>query len=306
MSGLVLVGAGPIGVDAAKACVALGIVDGVVAVADIDPGVRAAAAAAFGCGVVPVARDLPAPDGADVAVLAFSSSAAETAPAAEGLVARGYHVVTTCEELSDPSRPERGELDRAARAAGRAVVATGANPGFVMDGLALAVARGSAGVSAVRVSRRVDTSTRRPQLVAKTGRGLTESEFRTRAAAAAIGHVGLAASARLLASGLGWRLGEVDELIEPVLGGDQCVAGLHQRATGRDDAGRVVTLDLVMTWGLSEPVDRIEVDGTPPLVAEIVGGYPGDEGTTARVVRAVEACGRLGAGFHLPTAFIGD
>jgi hypothetical protein len=147
--------------------------------------------------------------------------------------------------------------------------------------------------------RRVDTSTRREQLVAKTGRGLTEEVFRTQVTAGKLGHVGLGASARLLAAGLGWELEGVEELIEPVLAGDESVAGLHQRATGRDGAGRVVSLDLIMAWGLGGAVDRVEVDGSPPLVAEIIGGYPGDEGTTARVVRAVAACHVLEPGFHV-------
>jgi 2,4-diaminopentanoate dehydrogenase len=297
---LVLVGAGRVGVDAAKACRALGVVHAVAAVADTSLEARNRAGVELSCDVVSAAGDLPEGGGADVALLAFSSSAQETATVAEALLGRGYHVVTTCEELSDPDRPERERLDRMARSVRRNAVATGANPGFVMDGFALAVARGSAAVTGVRVTRRVDTATRRDRLVAKTGRGLTEAEFRSRAGAGGIGHVGLAASARLLAAGLGWRLVAVDELIEPVLGGDEAVAGLHQRATGRDGDGRVVTLDLVMAWGLTGPVDRIEVDGIPPLVAEIIGGYPGDEGTTARVVRAVEACSSLQPGFHLP------
>lgn len=299
MNGLVLVGAGPIGIDAARGCVALGVADAIVAVADTDPAAQVVAAEMFRCPVVATAADLPEAGAVDVAVLAFSSSATATAAVAADMLGRGWHVVTTCEELSDPLRPERDRLHRAARAARRAVVATGANPGFAMDGFPLAIAQGSAGVSAVRVMRRVDTSTRRQPLVAKTGRGLTETAFRAQAAAGELGHVGLRASARLLAVGLGWDVDSVEEVIEPVLAGDESVAGLHQRATGRDAAGRVVSLDLVMTWGLAGAVDRVEVDGSPPLVVEIVGGYPGDEGTTARVVRAVAACRTLEPGVHL-------
>lgn len=299
MSRLVLIGAGPIGIDAARECVALGVADAVAAVADTDPAARAAASEAFGCPVVADAADLPELDTTGVALLAFSSSAEATAAVAAAMLEREWHVVTTCEELSDPSRPECDRLDRAARLVRRAVVATGANPGFAMDGFPLAIARGSVDISAVRVTRRVDTSTRREQLVAKTGRGCTEPAFRSQAARGELGHVGLGASARLLAAGLGWRLGELDELIEPVLAGDDSVAGLHQRVKGSDASGRMVSLDLVMAWELGGTVDRVEIEGFPSLVAEIVGGYPGDEGTTARVVRAVGACHTLEPGLHL-------
>lgn len=296
---LLLVGAGPVGVAAAAAAVADGVVSGVAAVVDPDEEARRRAEQRFACHATADLESAGEAATGDWALVAFSSRASATAAAIRRLLQHGYSVVTTCEELSDPAAPEASELEAAAHQRQRVVIATGANPGFVMDRLVVAAAGGCRGVRSVRVSRRVDTAGRRGPLVAKTGRGRSPAEFHEGVARGVIGHVGLGASARLVAAGLGWMGGEYQETIAPVVGGDGSVEGLSQRGTLTTSEG-TIELDLVMAWGVEEPGDIIEIAGEPPLRLVVAGGYHGDSGTTAQAVNAIAVGRWLPPGFHRP------
>ncbi len=298
MSRLVLVGAGPIGISAAAAAVADGVVDRVRAVADPDAEARQAAMGRFGAEGYARAAELPEAEEGDWALVAFSSRAAVTAPVILRLVGIGYHVVTTCEELARPDQHVKEAVRSAAVSDGRRVIATGANPGFVMDRLVVALAAGARAVHRIDVTRRLDTAQRRAPLVARTGRGLTPDEFAAQVAARRLGHVGLMASAKLVARSLLWPTGDVNETIEPVLDGDGKVAGLHQRAVLRTPEGGVLDFDLVMAWDVADPRDSIHVHGSPEIRVEIPGGYHGDEGTTAQVVNAIGRYNQVPPGFY--------
>jgi len=300
MSRAILVGAGPIGVAAAAGAIDEGVVTGVSGVVDRDPEARATAAARFGAAGYSGVAEIPEAAEGDWVIAAFSSSAEVVAAEIIRLVALGYHVVTTCEELSWPPRHVREAIRTSAVSGGRRVVATGANPGFVMDRLPLAAAGGVRSIRSIRVERRVDTSTRRGPLVAKTGRGLGPEEFERLAGEGSLGHVGLDVSVRLLARGLTWPTHDVVETIEPVIGADGSVAGLHQRAVLRTPEGGVLDFDLTMAWEVDRPGDAIIVDGEPQLRVEIPGGYHGDTGTTAQVVNAIGRHTDLAPGFYRP------
>lgn len=294
-----MVGAGPVGMAAARAAVEDGIVERLTMV--VDPSVDARTRAARELGAEPLASlvELPAPATDGVAVVAYSSHAALVSPALIRLVGLGYHAVTTCEELADPTGELAGELTASAKAAGRSLIVTGANPGFAMDRLPLLLAASARRVMRVEAHRRLDTRARRRPLVEKTGYGLTPAEFTAGVEAGRLGHVGLEVSARLLAEGLGWPPAPVASSIEPVLGGDR-VTGLHQTAS-LESNGRSILLDLTMAWGILRPRDLILVDGDPPLRVELSGGYHGDLGTTAQVLTALRLVRHLPAGFYRPT-----
>ncbi len=300
MPGLVIVGAGPIGSWGATAAVADGVVDAVAAVVDPNPEARAQLIAATGAPGFASTVELPPARPGDRALVAFSSQAEKVAPEIVRLVSNGYHVVTTCEGLAWAPRHVWDAMHTSARSDGRVIIVTGTNPGFVMDRLPLLLAGASRNVRHVRVLRRVDSATRRPTLVAKTGRGLTVEEFRRRLAAGTVGHKGLDASARLIARGLLWPYHDVALHIEPILDGDVIVGADHRAELNTGD-GRSIELRLTIAWNLADPVDRIEIDGEPPLLVELTGGYPGDEGTTAQVVAALRRCADLKPGFYRPT-----
>jgi 2,4-diaminopentanoate dehydrogenase len=296
---LLIVGAGEIGTAAAQAALADGVVTGIVGAVDPDPDAREQLRQMFGTPGYANSADLPPAREGDLALVAFSSRAEVVAPEIVRLVSVGYHVVTTCEELAWPERHVLQALETSARTDSRVVVVTGANPGFVMDRLPLLAALASRHVRSVAVIRRVDTSTRRDRLVAKTGRGLSVDEFERAVKEGTVGHAGLVASGRLIASGLGWQSHDTRETIEPVLA-DGVVAGLRQQAVIRTPDRNEIRLEMEMVWGAVDPLDRVVVDGDPPITLEIAGGYHGDTGTTAQVLTALANCHQLAPGFYRP------
>jgi 2,4-diaminopentanoate dehydrogenase len=296
---LVLIGAGPVALAVALAALEDGVAKSVAAVIDPADPARRAAVDRVGGSPYRSIYDLPVGVG-DLAVAAFSSRANEVAPVAARAMELGCHVVTTCEEMADPPPRMRAELAGVADRTRRSLVVAGANPGFAMDRLPLTLAAGCRNIRSVQVLRRVDTSTRRPPLVAKSGYGLTTDAFEAGVQAGTVGHVGLEVSARLLAEGLGWSVGRMNSSIEPVIAGDGLVAGQHQILELASEGGCTITLDLTMVWQLPDPSDRIRFEGAPGLNVEVLGGYPGDEGTTAQVVRALAHVHELAPGFYRP------
>jgi 4-hydroxy-tetrahydrodipicolinate reductase len=149
----------------------------------------------------------------------------------------------------------------------------------------------------VDVRRVVDTNQRRLPLQRKVGVGMTVEEFRARAEAGALGHVGLRQSAALLAAGLGWSIDAYEETLEPVVAaaGTQTglglvpaggVIGQHQRASVLSGGRKVITYELIMAAGAA-PTDAITIDGEPALRQVIEGGVNGDIGTEAVIVNLV-------------------
>jgi 4-hydroxy-tetrahydrodipicolinate reductase len=296
---LVLVGAGPVGIAAARAALDDGVARRMVAVVDRDQGAAGEGARILGGRPLDSVEGLPAGDARSAAILAFSSRGEQTVPVARALVDNGFHVVTTCEQLADPTSQITESLDRLARSAERSIVVTGANPGFAMDRLPVLLASACRNVTSVEVRRVVDTATRRGPLLSKTGRGLTTDDFDRRVAEGAVGHVGLVASARLVAAGLGWDpSGEAEEQIDPVLDG-AFVSGIHQTVRVSSTEG-TVNLELTMAWHTPDASDTVIIEGEPPLRVVIPGGYHGDLGTSAQVVAGMRACLAMAPGIHLP------
>jgi 4-hydroxy-tetrahydrodipicolinate reductase len=244
----------------------------------------------------------PAVPGTDAVVLLCTGSSLERVlPQLLECVAAGYHVVSTCEELSHPwhTHPElAGELAAAATGHGVTVLGTGVNPGYAMDFLPITLTAAAQTVSHVAVHRVQDAGTRRVPLQRKVGAGMSRAEFDQAAAAGLVRHVGLAESAWSIADALGWRLHEVTETLEPVLAPRELasalgpvpaghVAGVRQVARGHDGTGERVLLTLEMAVGLDRPRDEVRISGVPDLRAEIPGGLPGDLATAAVVVNSV-------------------
>ena len=202
----------------------------------------------------------------------------------------GANVVSTCEELSYPwfRHPELAkQLDAEAKANGVTLLGTGVNPGFVMDTLAVTLSGVCQQVARVRLTRVVDVSTRRIQLQRKVGVGLKVEEFEAKVASGRFGHVGLKESCWLVAEGLGWRLDDLQEHIEPVVGPDGLACGMHQSATGMMRGETVIEALVHMSTQAERPRDEIELAGTPNVHMLIEGGIPGDVATAAVIVNAI-------------------
>jgi 4-hydroxy-tetrahydrodipicolinate reductase len=238
-----------------------------------------------------------------VVLHATSSRIADVLPEVEAAVRAGWHVVSTCEELAFPELDHADEaraLDRLCEEHGVAVVGTGVNPGFVLDRLPALLAQVVGDVRHVHGHRVVDVAGRREALQRKVGAGLSVEDFEEAAERGAIGHVGLAQSAALVAeSCLGLEEYEVDEEIEPLVAEEDVggpvplrageVAGVHQAARVFSEDREVVRLEVTLAVGADSPRDEIDIDSDPPVRLHIEGGLAGDAATAHAVVNAVPA-----------------
>ena len=110
------------------------------------------------------------------------------------ILAAGLDVVSTAEELSFPwlsHSDEAKKVDAAAKRAGKTVLGTGVNPGYLMDSLPLFLTAICQQVDRIEVIRVINASTRRGPFQAKIGSGLSVDEFERKMAAGRMGHVGL-------------------------------------------------------------------------------------------------------------------
>jgi 4-hydroxy-tetrahydrodipicolinate reductase len=239
---------------------------------------------------------------ADVAVLSTTSSAKALRAQALALVQKKLHVITTCEELAFPVPANDAvfkDLDRAAKRKKVSILGTGVNPGFAMDVLPLMLTAPCRKVNRVVVTRVVDAATRRLPLQRKVGAGLNLAQFRRALTEGSVRHVGLPESVHMIAAGLGFKLGKVDESIEPAIAPRDLdteflrvpagnAAGIKQSARGYFKSGELaVSLDLHMYVGAENPRDHVMIDGEPPIDMTIAGGVAGDLATAAIAVNAI-------------------
>jgi 4-hydroxy-tetrahydrodipicolinate reductase len=291
---VVCVGLGAIGEGALVECLCR---DDIELVAAVDPA--RAGERVDGVDVLGSIEQLDGVD-ADVAIVATGSHVPSVAADIIRLTELGLHVVSSCEALVYPwlSHAEvAAELDDAARRNGRAVAATGVNPGFIMDVLPVVALSVCIGPTSIDVTRNVNLDRRRPQLPAKLGVGCTEAEWQRRAAGPGLGHAGLEESAAVCAVGAGWSVEDVRFERSPIVEGET-VVGIREVAEVDAGEGRSVRLELVFRLG-GEDVDRIVVDGEAG-VAVTLEGVHGDRATVARLVQAASVVSQVPAGLRLP------
>ena len=234
----------------------------------------------------------------EVTVVTVSSAVEVIGPVLETCVSYGSHVVTTCENLADGESAQLDPgFDERARKAGVVVLATGVNPGFAMDRLPVMLAQATRNIRRIRVSRVVNASTRRTQLQAKIGVGVSPSDFAEGVKNGTIGHAGLSASLRLVAKGVGIGLDKTTEVFSPVVAatsthsshcGDVIagsVRGIYQIARGFKQSREVITLELTMALDELAARDTIDIVGEPPI--HFSGELPGDSCTVATVLSAI-------------------
>jgi 4-hydroxy-tetrahydrodipicolinate reductase len=316
---VVLVGLGPIGLEVGKAVIGrerieiLGAADPAPALAgrSLSEALQTPSAPAVridGDAAALYARSASTRQKRDVVLLCTGSRLESVVSQIEQAVEAGFHVVSTCEELSYPELKHAAlarRVDQKAAAKGVAVLGTGVNPGLVMDRLALAAAAACVRVDRVKVTRVVDAAKRRGPLRAKVGAGLSREEFASGVAARKLGHVGLSESAAIIALGLGLPIHEITETIEPVIAEKETdgvppgrVLGLHQIALVQAGDEVRVALDLTMAVGVADPADSIEITGDPPVSLRVSGGFHGDRATVGCVVNAIPFIVHATPGLH--------
>lgn len=251
-------------------------------------------------------------DGADVAVITTVSEFPALKPLLEQVLQKRLNVVSTCEELSYPwqTHPDLSKaVDAQAREQGVSVLATGVNPGFLMDFLPTAATAVCREVHKIRIERIQDATFRRIPFQQKIGAGLSVEAFEQRVSTRKLRHVGLTESMHMIAARLGWRLDRTEDIIEPVLAQTEVSAGVGTirpgMATGVSQIGRgyidgeaVLTLVFRATIGEQQPRDRVIIEGTPELTLTIPGGVNGDIATCSIVVNAIPSVVNAPPGLH--------
>jgi 2,4-diaminopentanoate dehydrogenase len=216
------------------------------------------------------------------------------------LLARGSHVISTCEELAYPVDQDiRESLQKTARSHAVTLLGTGVNPGFVMDKLPLTLTAACEQVRGIEIERVLDASRRRAPLQRKVGAGLSPAAFREEVAAGRMRLVGLRESLLMLANGMHLELASVSsERIEPVIAKEDVdtgvlrvargsVAGIHQTIGATAVNGTTFSLDIRIFVGAEPSSDTILIHGIPDIKAVIEGGVHGDTATAAMVVNAI-------------------
>jgi 4-hydroxy-tetrahydrodipicolinate reductase len=212
----------------------------------------------------------------------------------------GLDIVSTAEELSFPwlAHPqEAAEVDAAAKRAGKTVLGTGVNPGFIMDSLPLFLTAICQQVDRIQVTRVINASTRRGPFQAKIGSGMTVDAFQAKMAAGRMGHVGLPESVDMVFHTLDRKLVRYETGVEPVVA-DQLVKtdffevqpgqvrGLKQVARGFTDEGEFMTLTFIAALEAGDDGDTVKITGKPDLEVKL-RGTNGDIATVAIAVNAV-------------------
>jgi 4-hydroxy-tetrahydrodipicolinate reductase len=249
----------------------------------------------------------------DVILHTASSRAADTMQQIRPALELGLAVASTCEELIFPALKFPAlaqELQVLCLYTKSRLVATGVNPGFVMDLLPICLTGVCRSVDSIRVERVVNASTRRQPLQAKIGSGQDPDEFRTKLATGLAGHAGLRESAALLAHAMGWKLDDLNESGEPVIAREAITTqffriaagrtcGIHQRVVGAEGGRERIELDLKMYLDAPEPRDAISIRGRPDLNVVLAGGVAGDDATVAALINVVPHLLAAPPGFRL-------
>ena len=221
----------------------------------------------------------------------------------------GLDVVSTAEELSFPwlTHPEEAaEIDGVAKRVGKTVLATGVNPGFVMDSLPLNLTAICQRVDCIVVRRVINASTRRGPFQAKIGSGTSVEDFQAKMDTGRMGHVGLPESMGMVFDTLGKHLARYTSSVEPVVA-DRLVKtehfevqpgqvrGLKQVAHGYTDEGEFLTLIFIAALDAKDEGDTIIITGKPNLEITLKGTN-GDLATVAIAVNATRRVKEAGPG----------
>jgi hypothetical protein len=261
----------------------------------------------------------------NVVVHCTSSSLERVMPQLETILAAKAAVISTTEELAYPWRTDARRatrLDRLARTAKVAVVATGVNPGFAMDALPIALTAACERVDRIAVNRFQDARIRRLPFQQKIGAGLTLAEFGRRVDDGRVRHVGFTQSIAMIGDALGWTLDRITDDIKPVVAerlvasdlltveaGQVC--GLVQDGAGYRKGKALITLHLEAYLGAPETYDSVDIEGSPQLSMKFDGGIHGDIATASIIVNSIPKVLAATPGLHtmrdlaLPSFFPG-
>jgi 4-hydroxy-tetrahydrodipicolinate reductase len=222
-------------------------------------------------------------------------------PQFEAILKRRVPIVTTTEEAAYPAPANRRltkRLDDAARRAKVAMLATGVNPGFMMDALPIALTAVCERVDRIEIERVQDARLRRLPFQQKIGAGLTREQFERKVADGSVRHVGFRESIQMIGDAMGWTLDRITDVIEPQMADRTVeseylavdpgyVCGILQDGVGYVGGEPKITLRLEAYLGAPESYDAVLIDGSPRIYSKIHGGVHGDVATASMAVNSI-------------------
>jgi hypothetical protein len=242
----------------------------------------------------------------DVVLLSTASFVKEVFPQIKLILEHGSDVITIAEEMAFPwaSEPELSdELDRLAKQAGKTVLGTGINPGFILDTLVIALTGICAEVKHIHAKRVNNLAPFGPTVMRTQGVGTTPEGFKEGLKSGEIvGHVGFKQSVHLIGKALGWNIDRVVEEREPIITNVPrktqyievqagYVAGCRHTARAYVGDREVVFLEhpqqICPEAEGVETGDYITIDGTPPVALSIKPEVPGGIGTMSIAVNMI-------------------
>jgi 4-hydroxy-tetrahydrodipicolinate reductase len=256
----------------------------------------------------------------DLAIVATATHLADVYPVLSEVAASGTPMICTAEDLAHIRRedpPPAADIIDLAERHRVAIVASGANPGFVLDVWPMTLTGLAWDVERLRARRIVDVSVFGPRVRRSLGIDLTPEEFRAGIAdGSVVGHAGFPESLRILAEAMGRRLDRTTIVSEslvsdaPLRLADGAVVepgrtvGADQRATGWY-AGEP-WLEIAMTLHVDPasaglvPTDEVEITGRHPLRVRVEPGCRALLSTAAMLVNGIPQALAAPAGVHRP------
>ncbi len=256
----------------------------------------------------------------DIAIVATATRLVDVLPVLAAIARTRVPILCTAEDLAF-IRPGdsalTAQIHELAATNDIPIVATGANPGFVLDLWPLTLSGLAWDVERLRARRVVDVSMFGARVRASLGIDLTPAAFESGLVdGSVVGHAGFPESLRILAAGMGRELDRTEVVSEPILAErpltlpDGAVvepgrtAGANQRAIGWF-AGRP-WLDISMTLhvdpaaaGLT-PTDEVELEGRHHLRVTVDPGCRALLSTAAMIVNGIPRAIAAAPGVHGP------
>jgi 2,4-diaminopentanoate dehydrogenase len=256
----------------------------------------------------------------DVAIVATATHLRDVYPVLSVVAESGTPMICTAEDLAHIRRedpPPAADIIDLADRHGVAIVASGANPGFVLDVWPMTLTGLAWDVERLRARRIVDVSVFGPRVRRSLGIDLTADEFRAGIAdGSVVGHAGFPESLRILAEAMGRPLERTTVVSEPLLADAPLIlpdgsvvepgrtVGADQRATGWY-AG-APWLEIAMTLHVDPPsaglvpTDEVDISGRHPLRVRVEPGCRALLSTGAMLVNGIPQALAAPPGVHRP------
>ncbi len=256
----------------------------------------------------------------DVAIVATATHLADVLPVLRAVAATRTPIVCTAEDLAfirPGDSPEAASILELATTYQVPIVATGANPGFVLDLWPLTLSGLAWDVAHLRARRVVDVSVFGPRVRASLGIDLDPEAFRAGIAdGSVIGHAGFPESLRILATAMGRELDRIDVVSEPILAERDLrlpdgtvvaagrTAGANQGATGWFAGAPWLEISMTLhidppAAGLT-PTDEVHLEGRHGLHVRVEPGCRALLSTAAMIVNGLPRATAAPPGVHRP------